>query len=79
MQKKIASLKIFTSSCLTKKQKIDNQTNRHYLLIKRYSLSENRIKENPEKIFRKHGGILRMKDALAHGITRYMLYALREN
>ena len=37
---------------------------------------ENIIKENPEKIFRKHGGILRMKDALAHGITRYMLYAL---
>ena len=41
-------------------------------------MSENIIKENPEKIFRKHGGILRMKDALAHGITRYMIYALRD-
>ena len=32
----------------------------------------------PEEIFRQHGGRLRMSEALAHGITRYRLYALRD-
>ena len=36
------------------------------------------MKERPEKIFRKHGGQLRMSEAIAHGITRYMLYSLRD-
>ncbi len=35
------------------------------------------MKEKPEEIFRKHGSQLRMSKALKHGITRYMLYSLR--
>ena len=36
------------------------------------------MKESPIAIFRKHGGQLRMSEALVHGITRYMLYSLRD-
>jgi predicted transcriptional regulator of viral defense system len=36
------------------------------------------MKERPEEIFRKHGGKLRMSEAIANGITRYMLYSLRD-
>ncbi|MBU3981757.1 MAG: type IV toxin-antitoxin system AbiEi family antitoxin domain-containing protein [Proteobacteria bacterium] len=36
------------------------------------------MKERPEEIFRKHGGRLRMSEAIKHGITRYMLYSLRD-
>ncbi len=36
------------------------------------------MKERPEEIFLKHGGQLRMSEAIAHGITRYMLYSLRD-
>jgi predicted transcriptional regulator of viral defense system len=36
------------------------------------------MRESAENIFRKHGGQLRMSEALAHGITRYMLYSLRD-
>ncbi len=36
------------------------------------------MKERPEEIFRKHGGQLRMSEAIEHGITRYMLYSLRD-
>jgi predicted transcriptional regulator of viral defense system len=36
------------------------------------------VKKSPEEIFRQHGGQLRMSEALANGITRYMLYALRD-
>ncbi len=36
------------------------------------------MKERPEEIFRKHGGQLRMSEAIALGITRYMLYSLRD-
>lgn len=36
------------------------------------------MKDSPIAIFRKHGGQLRMSEALAHGITRYMLYSLRD-
>lgn len=36
------------------------------------------MKEQPEEIFRKHGGHLRMSEAIKHGITRYMLYSLRD-
>jgi predicted transcriptional regulator of viral defense system len=36
------------------------------------------MKELPEEIFRKHGGQLRMSEAIEHGITRYMLYSLRD-
>ena len=35
-------------------------------------------KERPEEIFRRCGGQLRMSEAIAHGITRYMLYALKD-
>ena len=35
-------------------------------------------KERPEEIFRRCGGQLRMSKAIAHGITRYMLYALKD-
>ena len=36
------------------------------------------MKKRPEKIFCKHGGQLRMSEAIEHGITRYMLYSLRD-
>ena len=36
------------------------------------------MKERPEEIFRKHGGQLRMSEAIEQGITRYMLYSLRD-
>ena len=36
------------------------------------------LKKQPEEIFREHGGQLRMSEALACGITRYTLYALRD-
>ena len=36
------------------------------------------MQERPEEIFREHGGQLRMSEAIGHGITRYMLYALRD-
>lgn len=36
------------------------------------------MKEPPITIFCKHGGQLRMSEAIANGITRYMLYSLRD-
>ncbi|MBW2559050.1 MAG: type IV toxin-antitoxin system AbiEi family antitoxin domain-containing protein [Deltaproteobacteria bacterium] len=36
------------------------------------------MKKRPEEIFRKYGGRLRMSEAIEHGITRYMLYSLRD-
>jgi predicted transcriptional regulator of viral defense system len=36
------------------------------------------MKKRSEKIFRKHGGQLRMSEAIEQGITRYMLYSLRD-
>jgi len=36
------------------------------------------MKERPEEIFRKHGGQLRMSEAIKLGVTRYMLYSLRD-
>ena len=36
------------------------------------------MKERPEDIFRKYGGQLRMSQAIKHGITRYMLYSLKD-
>ena len=36
------------------------------------------MKKRLEEIFLDHGGQLRMSEALRHGITRYMLYSLRD-
>jgi len=36
------------------------------------------MKNLPENIFRKHGGQLRMSDAIKFGISRYRLYAMRD-
>ena len=36
------------------------------------------MKKRPEEIFRKHGGQLRMSEAIEQGISRYMLYSLRD-
>ena len=36
------------------------------------------MKKRPEEIFLDHGGQLRMSEALKHGITRYMLYSLKD-
>ncbi|MYC71657.1 MAG: transcriptional regulator [Gemmatimonadetes bacterium] len=35
-------------------------------------------RERPEEVFRRYGGQLRMSEAIAHGITRYILYALKD-
>lgn len=37
-----------------------------------------KMKKSPEEIFRKNGGQLRMSEAIACGISRYMLYSLRD-
>jgi predicted transcriptional regulator of viral defense system len=37
-----------------------------------------KMKESPIAIFHKNGGQLRMSEAIVHGITRYMLYSLRD-
>jgi predicted transcriptional regulator of viral defense system len=36
------------------------------------------MKKRSIEIFRKNGGQLRMSEAIAHGLTRYMLYSLRD-
>ncbi len=36
------------------------------------------MQERAEATFREHGGQLRMSEAVGHGITPYMLYALRD-
>ena len=36
------------------------------------------MQQRPEEIFREHGGQLRMSEAICYGISRYMLYALRD-
>ena len=36
------------------------------------------MKKDPENIFRSYGGQLRMSEAIERGITRYMLYSLRD-
>ncbi len=36
------------------------------------------MKKTPEDIFRSCGGQLRMSEAIKFGITRYMLYSLRD-
>lgn len=36
------------------------------------------MRDQPEEIFRRHGGQLRMSEALAYGISRYSLYMLRD-
>lgn len=36
------------------------------------------MKKDPIDIFRRHGGQLRMSKAIEYGITRYMLYSLRD-
>lgn len=36
------------------------------------------MQKRAEEIFRKHGGLLRMSEAVCHGITPYTLYALRD-
>jgi predicted transcriptional regulator of viral defense system len=41
-------------------------------------MSDNKSKIEAEEIFRKHGGRLRMSEAIGCGISRYMLYALKE-
>jgi Transcriptional regulator, AbiEi antitoxin len=50
----------------------------HHILICGVFCLELRVKENPEDIFRFHGGQLRMSEAIECGITRYMLYSLRD-
>lgn len=37
-----------------------------------------KMRRHAIEIFRKNGGQLRMSEAIAHGITRYMLYSLRD-
>lgn len=36
------------------------------------------MKKQPEEVFRSYGGQLRMNEAIEQGITRYMLYSLRD-
>jgi predicted transcriptional regulator of viral defense system len=35
--------------------------------------------KTPKEIFRKHGGQLRMSEAISHGISRFSLYKMRDN
>ncbi|MBT4482355.1 MAG: transcriptional regulator [Candidatus Latescibacteria bacterium] len=36
------------------------------------------MKKSPENVFREHSGQLKMSEAISLGITRYMLYSLRD-
>ncbi len=36
-------------------------------------------KIHPDEIFRQHGGLLRMSEAIKYGISRYALYKMRDN
>lgn len=36
------------------------------------------MKKDPKKIFRGNGGQLRMNEAIKRGISRYMLYKLKD-
>ncbi|NOZ38175.1 MAG: transcriptional regulator [Gammaproteobacteria bacterium] len=42
-------------------------------------MSEHKNKLHPDEIFRKHGGQLRMSEAVKLGISRYTLYKMRDN
>jgi len=42
-------------------------------------MNNNKISQIPEDIFRKHGGQLRMSEAIHYGISRYSLYKMRDN
>ena len=42
-------------------------------------MSASKDKIPPEKIFRQHGGQLRMSEAIKFGISRYSLYKMRDN
>jgi len=42
-------------------------------------VANSKISQTPEDIFRKHGGQLRMSEAIQHGISRYSLYKMRDN
>ncbi len=42
-------------------------------------MSSTKNKQSPEEVFLQHGGQLRMSEALQHGISRYMLYKMRDN
>jgi len=41
-------------------------------------MSDSRSKIAPEEVFRKHGGQLRMSEAIGYGISRYSLYKMRD-
>ncbi len=41
------------------------------------SVSDRKI--HPDEIFRQHGGLLRMSEAIKYGISRYALYKMRDN
>ncbi|VAW80130.1 Protein co-occurring with FIG00645039: hypothetical protein with HTH-domain [hydrothermal vent metagenome] len=42
-------------------------------------MSASKTKKLPEEIFRQHGGQLRMSEAIRCGMTRYVLYKMRDN
>ncbi len=42
-------------------------------------MSASKLKIYPEKIFRQHGGQLRMSEAVKYGISRYTLYKMRDD
>lgn len=42
-------------------------------------MSASETKRSPEEIFLHHGGQLRMSEALKYGISRYMLYKMRDD
>ena len=56
-----------------------NQTYCHQLLITGDNMSVLENKIAPDEIFRKHGGQLRMSEAISYGLSRYMLYKMRDD
>ena len=42
-------------------------------------MSDHKSKQTPAEIFHQHGGQLRMSEAIRYGISRYMLYKMRDD
>lgn len=42
-------------------------------------MSDDKSKQTPAEIFHQHGGQLRMSEAIRYGISRYMLYKMRDD
>ena len=57
---------------------VATRRSRHYVFTYKYMDAFCLMDQSIENIFMKHGGQLRMSEAIAAGMSRYMLYSLRD-